>query len=49
MNANYGLFPPLARPLRGREKKIALGERALDDLARWRERAGLATASASVA
>lgn len=37
MNANYGLFPPLARPLRGREKKLALAERALADLARWQQ------------
>jgi methylenetetrahydrofolate--tRNA-(uracil-5-)-methyltransferase len=37
MNANYGLFPPLARPLRGRDKKLALAERALADLRRWRE------------
>jgi methylenetetrahydrofolate--tRNA-(uracil-5-)-methyltransferase len=35
MNANYGLFPPLAQPLRGREKKLAFAERALADLARW--------------
>jgi methylenetetrahydrofolate--tRNA-(uracil-5-)-methyltransferase len=35
MNANYGLFPPLARPLRGRDKKLALGERALAELDRW--------------
>src|SRR5207244_5435951 len=35
MNANYGLFPPLARPLRGRDKKLAMAERALADLARW--------------
>jgi methylenetetrahydrofolate--tRNA-(uracil-5-)-methyltransferase len=39
MNANYGLFPPLARPLRGRDKKLALAERALADLARWQENA----------
>jgi methylenetetrahydrofolate--tRNA-(uracil-5-)-methyltransferase len=39
MNANYGLFPPLARPLRGRDKKLALAERALGDLARWQESA----------
>ncbi|HSV06548.1 MAG TPA: methylenetetrahydrofolate--tRNA-(uracil(54)-C(5))-methyltransferase (FADH(2)-oxidizing) TrmFO [Candidatus Binatus sp.] len=35
MNANYGLLPPLARPLRGRDKRLALAERALADLARW--------------
>jgi methylenetetrahydrofolate--tRNA-(uracil-5-)-methyltransferase len=35
MNANYGLFPPLAEPLRGREKKLAMAERAFADLARW--------------
>jgi methylenetetrahydrofolate--tRNA-(uracil-5-)-methyltransferase len=37
MNANYGLFPPLSRHLRGREKKAALAERALCDLATWQE------------
>jgi folate-dependent tRNA-U54 methylase TrmFO/GidA len=37
MNANYGLFPPLARTLRGRDKKVAMAERALADLARWQE------------
>ena len=37
MNANYGLFPPLARNLRGREKKLALAERGLDDIRRWRD------------
>ncbi len=35
MNANYGLFPPLVRRLRGREKKAALAERSLRDLAAW--------------
>ena len=40
MNANYGLFPPLTRALRGRDKKLALAERALADLARWRETVG---------
>ena len=35
MNANYGLFPPLENRLRGREKKVALAERALRDLAIW--------------
>jgi len=37
MNVNYGLFPPLSRHLRGREKKAALAERALRDLATWQE------------
>jgi methylenetetrahydrofolate--tRNA-(uracil-5-)-methyltransferase len=35
MNANYGLFPPPAGRLRGREKKAALAERALLDIATW--------------
>src|SRR5207244_10312282 len=46
MNANYGLFPPLARALRGRDKKLAMAERALADLMRWRERAHLDEAPA---
>lgn len=41
MNTNYGLFPPLARRLRGREKKAALAERALHDLAAWQTAHGL--------
>jgi len=50
MNANYGLFPPLARPLRGREKKLAFAERGLADLHRWRDGlAGGAAGAASVA
>jgi methylenetetrahydrofolate--tRNA-(uracil-5-)-methyltransferase len=43
MNANYGLFPPLGRALRGRDKKVALAERALGELARWRQAAHLET------
>jgi methylenetetrahydrofolate--tRNA-(uracil-5-)-methyltransferase len=35
MNANYGLFPPLAGTLRGREKRAALGRRAATDMAAW--------------
>lgn len=46
MNINFGLFPPLEapegpfegrkpRPLRGREKKAALAQRALDALSGW--------------
>ena len=41
MNANYGLFPPLTHRLRGREKKLALAERALHDLSAWQETHGL--------
>jgi methylenetetrahydrofolate--tRNA-(uracil-5-)-methyltransferase len=35
MNANYGLFPPLPGRRRGREKKLALAERALADFDSW--------------
>jgi methylenetetrahydrofolate--tRNA-(uracil-5-)-methyltransferase len=42
MNANYGLFPPLAQRLRGREKKLALAARALADFERWAVEHGLA-------
>src|SRR5262245_42576768 len=45
MNANYGLFPPLARPLRGRDKKLGMAERALAELDRWRDGLGLEAAS----
>jgi methylenetetrahydrofolate--tRNA-(uracil-5-)-methyltransferase len=41
MNANYGLFPPLASKERGRQKREALAARALADLARWLEEHGL--------
>ncbi len=41
MNVNYGLFPGLARRLRGREKKQALADRALSDLATWQAEHGL--------
>ena len=47
MNANYGLFPPLPRPLRGRDKKLAMAERALGELARWRESVHLEAEPAS--
>jgi folate-dependent tRNA-U54 methylase TrmFO/GidA len=47
MNANYGLFPPLPHALRGREKKLAMAERALADLARWMQHAGLEAEAAS--
>ncbi|MFH1758731.1 MAG: methylenetetrahydrofolate--tRNA-(uracil(54)-C(5))-methyltransferase (FADH(2)-oxidizing) TrmFO [Pseudomonadota bacterium] len=35
MNVNFGLFPPLDRRLRGKEKHKALAERALKDLQEW--------------
>jgi methylenetetrahydrofolate--tRNA-(uracil-5-)-methyltransferase len=44
MNTNYGLFPPLARKLRGREKKAALAARALHDLSAWQATNGLTPA-----
>jgi methylenetetrahydrofolate--tRNA-(uracil-5-)-methyltransferase len=45
MNTNYGLFPPLARRLRGREKKAALAQRAIQDLAAWQTTHGLTDAA----
>ena len=50
MNVNFGLFPPVGgsdgrgHRLRGRERKKALGARALRDLDRWLERQPLAEA-----
>ncbi len=41
MNANYGLFPALGNRLRGREKKLALGERAMAEMTAWMETEGL--------
>jgi hypothetical protein len=35
MNANYGLMPAPKSSLRGREKKMAMGERALRSLDDW--------------
>jgi len=35
MNANYGLMPDLAAHVRGREKKIQLGHRALQKMDEW--------------
>lgn len=41
MNANYGLFPPLEKKCRGREKRQALAQRAAHDLESWILRCGL--------
>jgi methylenetetrahydrofolate--tRNA-(uracil-5-)-methyltransferase len=35
MNANYGLFPPVASRARGRDKRCALAARAAHDLQAW--------------
>jgi methylenetetrahydrofolate--tRNA-(uracil-5-)-methyltransferase len=35
MNVNFGLFPELDAPLRGKDKRKALAERALRDLEEW--------------
>ncbi len=35
MNANFGIFPPLDRGLRGKEKHRALADRALIDMEGW--------------
>ncbi len=37
MNVNYGLFPPLptAKKIKGKDRKQAMSERALADLAVW--------------
>jgi methylenetetrahydrofolate--tRNA-(uracil-5-)-methyltransferase len=41
MNANYGLMPELPARARGREKKLAMGERALAALEAWIAQAAL--------
>ncbi len=35
MNVNFGLFPPLEKRLRGKDKHKAIAERALRDLEKW--------------
>jgi methylenetetrahydrofolate--tRNA-(uracil-5-)-methyltransferase len=37
MNANFGLLDPLPGPVRKADKRPALSERALRDLAAWRD------------
>ena len=42
MNTNFGLFPPLASPVRDKERKRQLiSQRALEDHAAWMSRSGL--------
>lgn len=44
MNINFGLFPEIETRARGRERKKALAERALDDLGAWLGRSRAAAA-----
>ena len=37
MNVNFGIFPPIAGPLRGRDKRKTMSERGLRDLEEWVE------------
>jgi methylenetetrahydrofolate--tRNA-(uracil-5-)-methyltransferase len=40
MNINFGLLPPLERTVRKQDKRRLIVERALRDLARWKEAVG---------
>ncbi len=46
INANYGLFPPLASPARGRERRERMAQRALCDAESWMGKHGLAQSPA---
>jgi folate-dependent tRNA-U54 methylase TrmFO/GidA len=35
MNVNFGLFPPLAKRVKGKDRKQAMSIRALQDLSVW--------------
>jgi len=37
MNVNFGLFPPLAKRVKGKDKRKAMAERALKDLEEWKK------------
>ncbi len=37
MNVNFGLLPPLGERRKGRDKRLALAERALKDLEEWKK------------
>ena len=49
MNANYGLFPPVATRARGREKRGVLAARAARDLTAWIAEQGLDAPAAPAA
>ena len=38
MNANFGLFPPMETPARGRQKRRLLAKRSLEDAEQWKKR-----------
>ena len=38
MNVNFGLFPPLERRVKKKERRRLMSERALQDIAAWRQR-----------
>jgi methylenetetrahydrofolate--tRNA-(uracil-5-)-methyltransferase len=40
MNINFGLFPPLKGKVKGRQKRLLLGERALEEMQRWKKEHG---------
>jgi methylenetetrahydrofolate--tRNA-(uracil-5-)-methyltransferase len=35
MNVNFGLFPPLDKKVKGKDRKQAMSMRALQDLSAW--------------
>jgi methylenetetrahydrofolate--tRNA-(uracil-5-)-methyltransferase len=42
MNTNFGLFPPLSRPVRDKEKKRqSISQRALEDFDSWKTQSAL--------
>ena len=41
MNVNVGLFPPLTGKVRCREKRRAIGRRALEAMEKWKEETGI--------
>jgi methylenetetrahydrofolate--tRNA-(uracil-5-)-methyltransferase len=41
MNINFGLFPPLAEKVGGREKRRIIGRRALEAMEKWKEAMGI--------
>ena len=48
MNANYGLMPQVKKSLHGREKKLAMGKRALQSLGDWTRHHGIEASVSSI-